>query len=133
MPPKKLGNGKVDPSASDDIAVLDIFQYNLVISEVMKVKSNNNKSRFTLDMTPELRTCLKIAAARKGVTMRQYSLSALEQQLDREEVGVLASGAFNRETVEKAKALQKSVFGKRKLADESTELIRQAREEKESQ
>jgi hypothetical protein len=100
---------------------------------VIEVKGNNNKSRFTLDMTPELRTRLKIAAARKGVTMRQYSLSALEQQLDREEVGVLASGTFNRETVEKAKALQESVFGKRKLADESTELIRQAREERVSQ
>jgi predicted HicB family RNase H-like nuclease len=48
------------------------------------VKNNNNKSRFTLDMTPELRTRLKIAAARKGVTMRQYSLSAIEQQLERE-------------------------------------------------
>jgi len=94
------------------------------------VKDNNNKSRFTLDMTPELRTSLKIAAARKGVTMRQYSLSAIEQQLDREEVGVLASGTFNQEAIEKAKALQKSVFGKRRLADESAELIRQIREER---
>jgi len=97
------------------------------------VKGNNNKSRFTLDMTPELRTRLKIAAARKGVTMRQYSLSAIEQQLEREEVGVLASGTFNREAVEKARALQESTFGKRGLADESAELIRQAREERVSQ
>ncbi len=93
----------------------------------------NNKSRFTLDMTPELRTRLKIAAARKGVTMRQYSLSAIEQQLEREEAGVLASGAFSQETVEKAKTLQKSVFGKRRLTDESTELIHQDREERVSQ
>lgn len=97
------------------------------------MKANNNKSRFTLDMTPELRTRLKIAAARKGVTMRQYSLSAIEQQLDREEVEVLSSSTFNREAVEKAKTLQESVFGKRRLADESAELIRQAREERVSQ
>jgi predicted DNA-binding protein len=97
------------------------------------VKGNNNKSRFTLDMAPELRTRLKIAAARKGVTMRQYSLSAIEQQLDREEVGVLASGTFDREVVEKARALQESIFGKRRLADESAELIRQAREERATQ
>ncbi len=96
---------------------------------MIEVKYSNGKSRFTLDMTPELRTRLKIAAARKGVTMRKYSLSAIEQQLEREEVGVLASGTFNRETVGKARELQKSVFGKRKLADESVELIRQAREE----
>ncbi len=97
------------------------------------MKGNNNKSRFTLDMTPELRTRLKIAAARKSITMRQYCLSAIEQQLDREEVGVLASGTFNREAIEKARALQESVFGKRRLADESAELIRQAREERASQ
>ena len=97
------------------------------------MKGNNNKSRLTLDMTPGLRTRLKIAAARKGVTMRKYSLSAIEQQLEREEVGVLASGIFNREAVERAKALQKAVFGKRRLADESAELIHHAREERVSQ
>lgn len=83
------------------------------------MKGNNNKSRFTLDMTPGLRTRLNIAAVRKGVTMRQYSLSAMEQQLEREELGALASGTFNQETLEKARTLQESVFGKRKLADES--------------
>lgn len=94
------------------------------------MKNNNNKSRFTLDMTPELRTRLKIAAARKGVTMRQYSLSAIEQQLEREEVGVLASGSFGCDAIDKAKALQRAVFGKGRLTDESAELIRQAREER---
>ncbi|MBI2957930.1 MAG: hypothetical protein HYY32_03715 [Chloroflexi bacterium] len=94
------------------------------------MKDNGSKSRFTLDMTPELRTRLKIAAARKGITMRQYSLSAIEQQLAREEIGVLAPATFNRKAVEKARALHKSVFGKRKLADESAELIRQDREER---
>jgi predicted DNA-binding protein len=93
------------------------------------VKNNNNKSRFTLDMTPELRTRLKVAAARKGVTMRQYSLSAIEQQLAKEEAGVFASGSFDRDAVDKAKALQRAVFEKRGLADDSAELIRQAREE----
>jgi predicted DNA-binding protein len=94
------------------------------------VKNNNNKSRFTLDMTPELRTRLKIAAAQKGVTMRQYSLSAIEQQLEGEEVGVLTSGSFDRDAVEKAKTLQQAVFGKRRLTDDSTQLIRQAQEER---
>jgi predicted DNA-binding protein len=97
------------------------------------VKNNNNKSRFTLDMTPELRTRLKIVAARKGVTMRQYSLSAIEQQLAKEEVGVLAFGSFDHDAVDKAKALQQAVFGKRRLTDDSTQLIRQAREERASE
>ncbi len=88
------------------------------------MKDNHEKSRFTLDMTPELRTRLKIAAARKGVTMRQYSLSAIEQQLEEEEVGMLAYGTFDREAVEQARKLQAGVFGKRMLTDDSTELIR---------
>jgi hypothetical protein len=94
---------------------------------------DNNKSRFTLDMTPELRTRLKIAAARNGVTMRQYSLSAIEQQLEKEGVGVLPSGSFGHDAVDRARALQRVVFGKRKLTDDSTELIRQAREERAGQ
>jgi len=100
---------------------------------VSKVKNNSNKSRFTLDMTPDLRTRLKIAAARKGITMRQYSLSAIEEQLEREEVGVLASGSFDHDAIDKAKALQRAVFGKRRLTDDSTDLIRQAREERSGQ
>jgi hypothetical protein len=94
------------------------------------MKANNGGTRFTLDMTPDLRTRLKIAAARKSITMRQYCLSAIEQELDREEVAVFSSGSFSREAVEEARALQRSVFGKRRLADESVELIRQAREER---
>jgi hypothetical protein len=96
------------------------------------MKSNNNTSRFTLDMTPELRTRLKIAAARRGVTMRQYSLSAIEQQLEKEkeEVGVLAPASFHHDAIEKAKGLQRAVFGKRRLTDDSTGLIRQARKER---
>lgn len=89
-----------------------------------------DKTRFTLDMTPDLRMRLKIAAARRGITMRQYSLSAIEKQLEKEDIKVLAAGTFNRGTVEKARALQKSIFGRRRLSDESTELIRQAREER---
>lgn len=89
-----------------------------------------DKTRFTLDMTPDLRMRLKIAAARRGITMRQYSLSAIEKQLEKEDIKVLASGTFNQDAVEKARALQKSIFGRRRLSDESTELIRQARGER---
>ncbi|MBI2918510.1 MAG: hypothetical protein HYY01_11025 [Chloroflexi bacterium] len=91
------------------------------------MKGSDNKSRFTLDMAPELRMRLKIAAARRGITMRQYCLGAIQHQLDREEVGVFASGAFNREAIDNARSLRDSVFGDRRLADDSAELIRQVR------
>ena len=97
------------------------------------MKSNTNKSRFTLDMASDLRTRLKIAAAQRGVTMRQYSLEAISRQLARDNVQVQTSNGFNREAVNKAKALQKSIFGKRRLTDDSTEIIHQSREERASQ
>ncbi|MDO8636184.1 MAG: hypothetical protein Q7R34_08075 [Dehalococcoidia bacterium] len=96
------------------------------------MKNNTNKSRFTLDMAADLRTRLKIAAAQKGVTMRQYSLESILRQLDRDDVQVQTSSGFNLRAVNKAKALQKSIFGKRRLTDDSTELIRQSREERAS-
>ena len=94
------------------------------------MKNNDSKSRFTLDMTPELRTRLKIAAARRGVTMRRYSLSAIERQLEREEIAVLAPAGFDSDAVARARSLQKAVFGERRLAGDSTDLIREAREER---
>jgi hypothetical protein len=96
------------------------------------VKDNNNKSRFTLDMTPQLRRRLKIAAACKGITMRQYALSAIEEQLSREDLGILASSNFDLTTVDRAKTLQTPIFGEKDLPDESVELIRQAREKRTS-
>ena len=97
------------------------------------MKSNTNKSRFTLDMTNDLRTHLKIAAAQRGVTMRQYSLEAISKQLARDDVQVKTSSGFNKDAVKKAKALQKSIFGKRRLSDDSAEIIKQAREERASE
>ncbi|MBI4331854.1 MAG: hypothetical protein HY673_11295 [Chloroflexi bacterium] len=52
---------------------------------MVQVKAKDKKSRFTLDMTPELRTHLKVAAALKGITMREYSIRAIEDRLDRDE------------------------------------------------
>ncbi len=94
------------------------------------MKTNN--SRFTLDMTLELRTRVKIAAARRGMSMRQYFISLVEQQLDHEETDVLIPGNFSRESVQKAKDFQRAIFGRRRLAQDSTDLIRQAREERTS-
>ena len=97
------------------------------------MKNNNDKSRFTLDMTADLRTRLKIAAARRGITMRQYSLEAISRQLTRDDIQVKTSSGFNMEAINKAKALQDSIFGNRRLTDDSVDIIRQAREKRANQ
>lgn len=110
-----------------NIAVLNVFLYNF--AEVIKMKTKST-SRFTLDMTPDLRTRLKIAAARKDTTMREYCLSAIEQQLAQEELGVITSGNFDSKAIGEARVLQESIFGHNRLPDDSAELIRQIREER---
>jgi hypothetical protein len=43
------------------------------------------KARLTIDVEPALRARLKIAAARRGVSMRQLCLHALERELGEED------------------------------------------------
>lgn len=86
--------------------------------------------RFTLDMSTEIQTRIKIAAARKGVTMREYTLSAIVNRLERDELQTPVPGYFSSKSVREARELQKRIFGEHRLPEESAELIRQAREER---
>ena len=42
------------------------------------------RARLTIDLEPQLHGRLKIVAARKGTTMRQYCVQAIERQLAEE-------------------------------------------------
>jgi predicted DNA-binding protein len=44
----------------------------------------NEKARLTLDLEPELHTKLKTLAARKGKTMRELCIRAIERELEEE-------------------------------------------------
>ena len=110
-----------------NVAVLNTSLHNVVEAIKMKTKST---SRFTLDMTLALRTRLKIAAARRNITMREYCLSAIEQQLAQEELGVITSGNFDSKAIGEARVLQELIFGHSRLPDDSAELIRQIREQR---
>ncbi len=97
---------------------------------MLQSNTKDRKKRFTLDMSPELQTRIKIAAASKGITMREYSLSAIVDRLNRDELQTLIPGNFSHESIQEARDLKKRIFGKRRLADQSVELIRQSREER---
>lgn len=100
---------------------------------MLQSKTKDKKKRFTLDMSPDLQKRIKIAAASKGITMREYSLSAIVDRLNRDELQTVVPGHFSQESVKKARDLQKRIFGSRRLADESVELIRQSRKERTEQ
>lgn len=86
------------------------------------------KKRLTLDMDPAFQRRLKATAALKGVSMRQYCLTAIEGKLDKDEVG---SGnvepSQDTDSVRFAR-VRKEVFGGRKLPGNSVDLLRDVRE-----
>lgn len=86
------------------------------------------KKRLTLDIDPPIQRRLKVIAALKGTSMRQYCLAAIERELAKDETVGAKSLPFGEEALDRLALLQAEVFGGRTLAGDSAELIREARE-----
>jgi uncharacterized protein (DUF1778 family) len=86
------------------------------------------RKRFTLDLETEMQRRLKVVAALKGISMRQYCLAAIEKELAKEEVESRRTATFNDESFDRLVSLRAEIFRGRKLPGDSTELIREARE-----
>ena len=89
--------------------------------------ATERQARLTLDTGVALRTRLKIAAARRGITMRELCLEAIEKELDKEEQ---ASPIFGVASVEAALKISREILRGRVFAEDSADLIRQARQER---
>ncbi len=87
------------------------------------------KKRFTLDLEPAMQIKLKVAAAIRGVSMRQFCLEAIESQLILEEGNGEANGLTKHSLLRMTK-LRDEIFGGVSLEGDSTDLIRDSREEK---
>jgi len=86
------------------------------------------KKRFTLDLEPEMQVKLKVAAALKGVSMRQYCVAAIENRLASEK-STLESKDESRSLLTLTK-LRDEIFGGVPVAGDSADLIRESREER---
>ena len=95
---------------------------------VLEVPVAEKRKRFTLDLDPEVQLRLKVAAALKGISMRQYCLEAIEKELAKEEIPPRESAGFNLEAFNQLVALRDEIFQGREALSDSTELIREARE-----
>lgn len=85
------------------------------------------KKRFTLDLDPLLQRRMKVVAALKGISMRQFCVAAIEKELARDDAEGARSLPFGEEALDKLAFHQAEVFRGRQVEQESTELIRQAR------
>ena len=58
------------------------------------------KKRLTLDLDPPLQRRLKVVAALKGISMRQYCQTAIDKELARDEVQTVEGLPFGREALD---------------------------------
>ncbi|MXZ45837.1 MAG: hypothetical protein F4Z08_02390 [Chloroflexi bacterium] len=86
------------------------------------------KKRLTLDVDAALRQRLKVVAALRGVSMREYCETAIERELARDEAGRMPKLPFGPEAVERLMALQARPPGGGMFEGDSTDFIREARE-----
>ncbi|MEX2431068.1 MAG: hypothetical protein WD645_04025, partial [Dehalococcoidia bacterium] len=74
---------------------------------------------------------LKVAAALKGISMREYVTQALGKVLDKDAADMpLDKRPISKEWLDELDALRSEIFKDRTLPGDSTDLIREAREER---
>ena len=84
--------------------------------------------RFTLDLETSFQRRLKVMAALKGVSMRQYCLTAVERELERDSTSDAPSLPFGVEALDRLASLQSEVFDGKRVHGDSADLIRGMRE-----
>ena len=68
---------------------------------------DTEKTRLTLELTPWLERRLKAAANIRGMTMSQYCVEAIDNELARDEAEGFPKRGLNRESIERMAALRK--------------------------
>ena len=86
------------------------------------------RKRFTLDLDPEMQRRLKVSAALKGISMRQYCVSAIEKELAQDHDAVFQTPRFTEKDLDELLALREEIFGGEMLPGDSTDVIREERE-----
>ena len=86
------------------------------------------KKRLTLDLEPTFQRRLKVIAAIKGVTMRQYCYAAIDRELAQDEANGIGGPASSPSDAERFEELQKKYFGNSVLPGSGAEFIREARD-----
>ncbi len=88
------------------------------------------KKRVTLDLDPQLQRRLKAVAALKGISMRQYCQTAIENELAKDEANEVVSLPQGNGTIDidRLVSLREEIFQGRKLPGDSADFIREARE-----
>ena len=92
-----------------------------------RVEERGKRTRLAVDVSPDLRRRIKVAAAESDQSVRDYVVGILEQAVParRSDAGVVAA-----EMVRSFEDFRKRVTGGKLLPDDSTDILREVREER---
>ena len=96
-------------------------------------EANMKRSRITIDISPELRRRIKMAALQNDLSISEYLAGILEQAVPGETGMIEQHGKpLTRETLEHVLQVRKEIMEhtKGRVFEDSTEIIRQLREER---
>lgn len=91
------------------------------------------KKRLTLDLAPGFQRRLKVMAALKGISMREYCQTAIDRELTKDEANGAGGLLSDKPDHERFAELQIEILGDRTLPGNSVDLIREAREIRDSE
>lgn len=94
--------------------------------------STMKRSRITIDISPELRRRIKVAASQRDLSISEYLGQILEENVPDETSMRQPGRPVTQETIERLRRIRKKILQDRqgKLFEDSTEMIRQMREER---
>lgn len=93
--------------------------------------TTSKRTRMAVDMPPELLRRVKAAAVARELTISEYVASALDGVTP--PIGARGTGIITEEAIRTLDELRTKVFGDRVFVDDSTDIIREAREERSRQ
>jgi hypothetical protein len=94
-------------------------------------RTGPKRTRITIDVTADLRRRIKIAAAERDVSVREYVVDVLEHALsDGRAQGPTRGTPVTDETIDRLAQIRESIMRGRTFADDTTDLINEGREER---
>ena len=91
------------------------------------------KKRLTLDLAPGFQRRLKVMAAIKGISMREYCQTAIDRELTTDEANGAGAPATIRFFFGRLEASRDELLGNREFRGDSVAFIREAREARATQ
>jgi hypothetical protein len=89
------------------------------------------RTRLAIDIDPELRRRIKIAAAERDVSLRDYVVQSIEKALnDQPRVESPRGNVIGSETIAQFEKIRADLMRGRIFEDDSTDIINEAREER---